>query len=82
VTLYLPLHGAIKPAYVRTTTARKIKSGASRADIMKKYLNSAFESTDCRYFRTAIPNNNANTPAAETTNKPYTLHFTTHISEL
>jgi hypothetical protein len=66
VTLYLPLHGAITPAYVRPTTVRKTSTGASRAATMKKYLNSAFESTDCRYFKTAIAINNANTPAQET----------------
>lgn len=70
--LYLPLHGAIIPAYVRPTTVRKTKTGATRAATMKKYLNSAFESTDCRYFKTAITIRSANTPVEQNTLHSYT----------
>ena len=60
--IYLPLQGATIPAYVRPTTVRKTRTGASNADTTKKYLNSAFESIDCIYLSADIAISKAKTP--------------------
>lgn len=59
---YLPLQGAITPAYVSTTTVRNTNPADPNAATMKKYLNSDFDNTFCIYFSTEIATKRTNTP--------------------